>query len=160
MEEIKLYRRRFIPDELVPLIDDIVLLHEDHLIITKWNTLNPRKDIARGLSAYYLNEGYKVSKVYNHNDQIVYWYCDLIQTKKDADNKEIIFEDLLIDVIVYEDGRVHIVDLDELADALDSNLITPDEGKKALRILNKLLKLIYQGHFDLLKEPVNKAEII
>ena len=159
MEDIKLYRRRFIPDELVPLINDIVLLHDEDLIITKWNTLNPRKDIARGLSAYYLKEGYKVSKIYNHNNQIVYWYCDIIQIKEEAAKNEIICEDLLIDVIVYEDGRVEILDIDELADALDNDLITPNEVKKALRILNKLLKLIYQGHFEALKEPVNNIEL-
>lgn len=153
-----LYRKRFIPNELVPLKDDIILLYENDLIITKWLTLHPRKDIAWGISAYYIDKGYKVSKIYDKNNHVVYWYCDIIQTKKEQDSNIIIFEDLLIDVLIYEDGSVHILDLDELADAQDLKLITREEASHALRKLDSLLKIIYQGHFDTLQEAVNRTE--
>lgn len=166
----KLYRRRFNPDELICLKDDIILLMEERLIITKWNTLNPRKDIARGISAYYLDKGYKVSKVYDHNDRLVYWYCDIIQVKTEndsigdldkslsGDDKLFIFEDLLLDVILYEDGTVRVMDLDELADALTQGLITQEEATYALRTLNTLLALIYDGQFHTLTSLIEKAE--
>jgi len=153
-----LFRRRYIPNEIVHLKDDIVLLNEDDLIITKWITLHPRKDIARGISAYYMNKGYKVSKIYDKNNHVVYWYCDIFQAKKDPNHNTIIFEDLLTDVIVYEDGSVHILDLDELSNALDLQLITQAEATYALRTLDSLLKIIYQGNFHSLQEPVNSTE--
>jgi len=153
-----LFRRRFIPDELISLKDDIILVMEPELIITKWITLHPRKDIARGISAFYLDKGYKISKIYDVNNQVVYWYCDIIQVKKDPTKNTIIIEDLLIDVILYEDGTIQIVDLDELSDALDQKLITQKETTYALRTLNTLLKIIYEGHFDTLQEPVNHVE--
>jgi predicted RNA-binding protein associated with RNAse of E/G family len=153
-----LYRRRFIPDELIHLKDDIILVREPDLIITKWITLNPRKDIARGISAFYLGKGYKISKIYDKNNQVVYWYCDIIQTKQDPIKNTIIIEDLLIDVILYEDGTLHIVDLDELSDALDQKLITQEEATYALRTLNSLLQIIYEGHFDTLQASVNHVE--
>ncbi|MDF2944763.1 MAG: hypothetical protein K0S01_3621 [Herbinix sp.] len=153
-----LYRRRFIPDELIHLKDDTILVMEPDLIITKWITLHPRNDIARGISAFYLDKGYKISKIYDKYDHVVYWYCDIIQAKKDPDKNTIIIEDLLIDVLLYEDGTVQIVDLDELSDALDQKLITQKEATYALRTLNTLLRTIYDGHFDTLQVPVNQTE--
>ena len=153
-----LYRRRYIPTELICLKDDIILVMQEDLIITKWDTLHPRKDISRGLSAYYLNKGYKISKVYNSKDEIVYWYCDIIQFKKDSNKNTVIIEDLLIDVILYEDGTIRIMDLDELCDASDQGLITQAESSYAIRTLDSLLNIIYQGQFDQLQTPVNDAE--
>ena len=153
-----LYRRRYIPDELIQLKDDILLVNEPDLIITKWVTLHPRKDIAHGVSAFYIDKGIKVSKIYDKNDSVVYWYCDIIQTKKDSEKNTVIFEDLLIDVILYENGTSRIVDLDELSDALDWKLITQPEAIYALRALDSLLKIIYAGNFNDLKEPVEQAE--
>lgn len=153
-----LYRRRFIPDELIHLKDDIILVMESNLIITKWNALHPRKDIASGISAFYLDQGFKISKVFDKQGDIVYWYCDIIQTKKDDEKNTVIIEDLLIDLILYEDGNMRIVDLNELAEALDKKLISQAEASYALRTVNSLLQIIYDGRFHTLQEPINKAE--
>jgi uncharacterized protein len=153
-----LYRRRFIPNELIPLKDDVILVLEKDLIITKWVTLHPRKDIARGISAFYLDKGIKVSKIFDKQDQLVYWYCDIIQSKAGDENNTVIIEDLLIDVILDNDGSMRIMDLDELADALDQQLITQQEATYALRTLHYLLNIISNNQFDLLQEPVNQVE--
>ncbi|MBB2184546.1 DUF402 domain-containing protein [Lachnospiraceae bacterium MD1] len=153
-----LYRRRFIPNELIPLKDDVIVEMNQELIITKWVTLRPRRDIARGISAIFLKEGFKVSKVLDKNDNLVYWYCDIIQPKIDHIKNTVIIEDLLVDVILYENGTMRIMDLDELSEALERNLITQNEATYALRTLNRLLQIIYRGEFHLLQEPVNQAE--
>jgi predicted RNA-binding protein associated with RNAse of E/G family len=153
-----LYRRRFIPNELIPLKDDIILAMEKDLIITKWVTLHPRKDIARGISAYYLDQGFKISKVYDRNNKIVYWYCDIIQSKINSEKNTVIIEDLLIDVILYENGMFKVMDLDELCDALDQGMITQTEATKALRTLDNLLKIIYEGQFYNFQSKINQAE--
>ncbi len=160
MTKPTLYRRRFIPDELICLKDDIILVLEPNLIITKWQTLHPRSDISRGVSAYYLDRGFKVSKLYNSQNQVVYWYCDIIQHKTDSEKNTVIIEDLLIDLVLYEDGRIHIVDLDELADAVEGKLISQEEANQALRTANSLLKIVYGGEFHTLQEPVNQAELL
>ena len=158
MDTPKLYRRRFIPNEMIQLKDDIILVMEEDLIVTKWVTLHPRKDIARGISAFYLDKGYKVSKIYDKKGNLVYWYCDIIQTKKDPEKNTIVMEDLLIDVILYNDGTVRIMDLDELADALEQQLISQQEATYALRTLHQLLQIISDKKFTSLQEPVNQAE--
>ena len=41
MDQLKIYRKRIIPDECILLKDDIILERTDDAIITKWNTSNP-----------------------------------------------------------------------------------------------------------------------
>lgn len=153
---VQLFRKRYIPNETIHLKDDVIVFQSDELIITKWKTLKPRKDIAYGISAYFINEGYKISKMFNSNDTVVYWYCDIIRTVKDTKNNTIVFEDLLIDVLLYEDGFVKILDLAELADAYEMKLITADTMASALRTLNKLLEIIYSNQFTNLQNYINQ----
>jgi len=160
MEGLKLYRKRIIPEECVFLKDDILLYRDKEVIITKWNTIRPKKTLSHGYSCYFLNRGFKVSKFYDHEDHLISWYCDIIQTDLRTENGEDVytFTDLLADVVVYPDGRVRVVDLDELADAQRDHLITPDELQAALRHLDKLLSIIYKGAFDSLQRYVNEQE--
>ena len=148
--DIKLYRRRFIPNELKLLTDDKILHIDDNLIITSWSTLKPRSDFASGISAYYRKEGYKISRHYGADGTFTRWYCDIV-TESQSGN-EITFSDLLIDVVIFPDGTVRVVDLDEAADALEQKLITSDMLMQALRSTDKLLSYIYQGRFSELTE--------
>ena len=149
MNKIQLFRRRYIPDEIKELKDDIVLSADDKMILTKWNVLKPRKDIARGVSAYFLDKGIKVSKVYDAEDNLVYWYCDIIETVHEEGSLKYVFNDLLIDVLVYPDGFVKVVDMDEFAELLWNSLnednkvslfvryIDIETGKYESKIINK-----------------------
>ena len=148
--DIKLYRRRFIPNELKLLTDDKILHIDDNLIITSWTTLKPRSDFASGISAYYRKEGFKISRHYGADGTFTRWYCDIV-TESQTGN-EITFSDLLIDVVIFPDGTVRVVDLDEAADALEQKLITSDMLMQALRSTDKLLSYIHQGRFSELTE--------
>ncbi|MDO5345442.1 MAG: DUF402 domain-containing protein [Lachnospiraceae bacterium] len=158
MEDIKLYRKRIIPEECVCLKDDIILYRDHEIIITRWNTLRPKKTLHHGYSCYFLERGFKISKFYDHDGQLISWYCDIISHTYDADTETYIFTDLLADVIVYPDGFVRVVDLDELADALRDGLITSEELQTALRHLDKLLSLIYKGAFPRLQKYIDDFE--
>ena len=97
-----------------------------------------------------MQEGYKVSKFVDKCGDLVYYYCDIIDTSFDENEKKYIFSDLLADVIVYKDGRVKVVDLGEIAEALENNLISMDIAKKALMRLDKLLMVIYETGIECL----------
>lgn len=144
--DIQLYRRRFIPNELKLLADDKILYLDDDLIITSWTTLKPRSDFASGISAYYRKEGFKISRHYGADGSFTRWYCDII-TESREDN-HLIFSDLLIDVVIFPDGTVRVVDLDEAADALEQGLITADMLTQALRSTDRLLTYIHRGRFS------------
>ena len=147
MTNLKLFRRRFIPEEIVELKDDKILSMDknNNIIITKWNVLKPRNDIDHGISAYFINEGIKVSKIFNSEGNLVYWYCDIIETVHD--NNTYTFNDLLIDIIIHPDGKVEVVDMDEFADVMENGILTNNTIAKALRCANSLLKDIYSGNF-------------
>lgn len=148
--QIRLYRKRFIPEEQTLLKDDKILFMDEDVIITSWTTLKPRSDFASGISAYYRKKGFKISRHYNADGSFSRWYCDIV-IESEAENG-IIFSDLLIDIIIFPDGTLRVVDLDEAADALEQGLITADMLVKALRSANQLLSYIQQNKFSELTE--------
>ncbi len=152
--DINLYRKRFIPEELKLLKDDKILYADDELIITAWNTLKPRSDFASGISAYYRKEGFKISCHYNLDGTFTRWYCDIITESVEGNN--LIFSDLLIDVVIFPDGTVRVVDLDEAAEALEQGLITADMLAQALRSTDRLLSYIHQNKFSELTDCMIK----
>jgi len=155
MNNPTIYRRRIIPDECVLLKDDIILSCEDNIIVTEWTALHPKKDLHHGKSVYLLDEGFKISKFCYEDDTLLYWYCDIINYEYDKDSNSLTVIDLLADVIIYPDGSLKVVDLDELVEALDQNAISLDILKSSLLKLDKLLKLIYSGEFDKFKSYLN-----
>lgn len=154
-----LYRKRLIPEECVLLKDDRLLHRDDKIIVTGWNTLKPRKDIHHGCSCYYLEEGIKVSRFYREDNTLLYWYCDIVDYDYDAPSDTYVITDLLADVIIYPDGFVKVVDIDELVTARESGLLTDDMLKKALLNLNHLLQTIYDGGFDQLQKPLEQYPV-
>lgn len=151
-----LYRKRYLPDEIVHLKDDIILYSDEEKIVTSWDTLKPRKDIKRGISAYFMKEGVKVSKVFNAADELVYWYCDIIHTEKKDMN--LIFHDLLVDIIIYPDGSVKVVDLDELGSLLKDGAIDASFVSDALILSDRLLSSIYNGEFDRYQSVIDQFD--
>lgn len=158
MKEFSLYRRRIIPKECILLKDDEVVFFEDDKLVTRWNTIRPKKDIHHGISAFFLGDGFKVSKFYGHDGSLLYWYIDIISHNWDEDTSSLYVTDLLADVIIYPDGFVKVVDVDELAEALEKDDISTTVLCEALRKLNRILAMIYSGEFNIMKDFVESFE--
>ncbi|MBR1691548.1 MAG: DUF402 domain-containing protein [Lachnospiraceae bacterium] len=158
MDYPSLYRRRIIPDECILLKDDVILSYENDILVTKWNALKPKVDLHHGYSCYFFREGCKVSKFYRADGTLLYYYCDIIEHEvREADNS-IVITDLLADVIVYPDGFVKVVDLNELAEALEAGTLNTTQLQKSLLSLNRLLELIYAGRFSELTDRITPYE--
>ena len=151
-----LYRKRLIPEECVLLKDDRFLYRDEKIMVTAWNTLKPRKDLHHGRSCYFLRENIKVSRFCSADDSLLYWYCDIVDYDYNKETDTYIITDLLADVIVYPDGFVKVVDIDELVTARESGLLSEDMLKKALLTLNSLLQIIYEGGFADLQKPLEQ----
>lgn len=149
-----LYRRRIIPEECVLLKDDIILSCDEERIVTSWQALHPKKDLHHGCSCYFLKEGFKVSKFCCEDGSLLYWYCDIVAYDYHASDNSLIVTDLLADVIIYPNGYVKVVDLDELVTALESRSISLDTLKSCILRLNTLLQIIYSGRFDTLQKYI------
>ena len=158
MTQPVLYRRRIIPDECILLKDDLILECNEERIVTSWKAIRPKKDLHHGYSCYFLKEGFKVSKFYYEDGRLLYWYCDIVDYDYIASDNKLIVTDLLADVIIYPDGFVKVVDLDELVIALESRAISLDTLKSSLNKLDKLLHIIYQKKFDILTKEIEKFE--
>lgn len=157
MNSLQIYRKRLIPAECIALKDDMIIEENEEVVITQWKTLKPKAAFSHGSSCYFLKEGIKVSKFYREDNTLLYWYCDIVDCVYEPAKNVLTVTDLLADVIVHPDGRVKIMDLDELAEALDRGLITPELLSACLRRLHNLLSLIDRDKFDRLQMRLNRA---
>lgn len=158
MKTPELYRKRLIPAQNIPLKDDTILFSSDEIIVTKWTTINPKTEFNHGTSCYFFKEGIKVSKFYRTDNSLLYWYCDIVEYEYDKELNRLTVVDLLADVLIYPDGTVKVVDLDEMADALGQGIISSELLQQGLYQLNNLLTLIYSGDFTMMQATLEKYE--
>lgn len=150
MNELKLYRKRLIPNECILLKDDVIRYRSDDLLITSWQTLNPKTAFSHGSSCYFFKEGFKVSKFYRPDGSLLYYYCDIVEFDVNVDENSLIVTDLLADVVIYPNGIHKVLDLDELADAYEQKLITTAQLTRSLRQLDSLLNIVQKEQFQTL----------
>lgn len=151
---LNLYRKRLIPAECLLLKDDVIVKQTEDVIITRWQTLNPKIAFQSGVSCYFLKEGIKVSKFYRSDGSLYCWYCDIVRYDFTTPD-DLIVTDLLADVVIMPDGAVKVLDLDELAEAHDKQLLSTDLLKSALYCLQHLLSIIYSNQFHTFQEELN-----
>lgn len=153
-----LYRKRIIPSECIHLRDDRIISYKDDKLVTVWQAIRPKKDLHHGISCYFFKDGFKVSKFYRADGTLLYWYCDIIDDEYTEETNDLVITDLLADVIIYPDGFIKVVDIDEMVDALDANSITLPQLKTSLRNLDHLLALIYSGDFKYCQDYIEQFE--
>jgi len=151
-----IYRKRLIPSECILLDGDVIHHWDSDMIVTSWNTIRPKKELHHGESVYYINEGWKISRFRREDSSVMYTYCDIVSFSFDKESDSMNVTDLLADVIIYPDGFVKVVDLDELAQAVREGLMTGEELNTCLINLNALLSRIYKGELDQLTSPLDK----
>lgn len=147
MKKPVILRRRYIPSEIVDISSDELLFRSDDLLITRWTAIKPRPDFYGGVSFTFLNNGYKLGRFCDKDGKFLYWYCDIIEVLYDAPSDTYTLNDLLLDIKIFPDGRVILLDSDELAEAIEKGLITGKQACMSLRTLDNLLKMIYDGSF-------------
>lgn len=148
---LQLFRKRHIPEECVPLKNDTVLFWDDSRMVTSWNVLKPRSDFASGISLFDFEKHWKITRVAKADGSLYHWYCDImrvhISEDKESNTTTCLMEDLLIDIVIEPDGSVHVLDLDEAAEAFEKGLITGADLTMALNAADTLLRIIRNGEF-------------
>ena len=149
---LQLFRKRHIPEECIPLKNDRVLFVDDSRLVTSWNVLKPRSDFASGISLFDFEKHWKITRVAKADGSLYHWYCDImkvhISEDKESDTSTYLMEDLLIDIVIEPDGSVHVLDLDEAAEAFEKGLITGVDLTLALTAADALLRIIRSGEFE------------
>ncbi|MCX8131322.1 MAG: DUF402 domain-containing protein [Clostridia bacterium] len=147
LQKPTIFRRRYIPNETIDITGDELLYRDEEVLITKWKAIRPRPDISGGISYTFLKEGYKISRFYDNSGKFIYWYCDIIDVDYKSDSDTYTLIDLLLDVKLLKDGTLMVLDADELAEALEKAFVTKEQACRAMRIMNKILKMIYKKNF-------------
>lgn len=154
---MRLFRKRFFPDENVELNDEVVFFDEKKLV-TKWKAIRPKPDLSYGISCFFIETGLKISKFYRQDGSLLYWYCDVGECIVNKENSSFTFVDLLADVIIYPEGKVKVVDLAEAADIFENGKITAAHICKMLRRLDLLLGMIDSGELSRLQDELESYE--
>jgi hypothetical protein len=147
MKKPTVLRRRYIPYEVVDISGDELLFRSNELLVTKWTSIKPRPDFHGGISFTFLEKGYKLGRFYDKNKNFLYWYCDILDVQYEQTSDTYTLNDLLVDIRIYPDGKVEVLDADELAQALEEGLVSREQAAASLKILDGLLKMIYGGGF-------------
>ena len=85
-------------------------------------------------------------------------YASDVDYEIDEEAGTCITTDLLVDVIIMPDGFVKVMDLDELADAVQAGYIDTDTLQRALLRTNTLLNSIYRNEFITYKQMIEEFE--
>lgn len=84
------------------------------------------------------NEFWQLSAIYDENGGIIEWYFDITKKNTVDDKGNPYCDDLYLDDTLMPDGKIIILDEDELKDALDTDKITKNEFDMAYNVLNEL----------------------
>lgn len=104
------------------------------------------------------NEHYVITIMFDDKNNLIEWYFDI--SKEVGIEDGIPYEDdLYLDMVLAPDGRVVILDEDELQDALNKKEILQSDVDLAYNTLN-VLKNRYTNNLDELKELTNRISDI
>lgn len=86
-----------------------------------------------------------ITATFDAQGRFVYWYIDIV--KEHGLDAEGIpwYDDLYLDIVILPDGTTHVLDADELDEALADSKITTEEWQIAWDETNRLLALLAHG---------------
>lgn len=92
------------------------------------------------LTYYFVKKGFTISKVFQRTGEFLYYYCDVMEMRQTGRLKYVMV-DLLFDLIIYPNGRYHLIDIDEFADAVEKGVLRKRQQVHALRTLDRMIRL-------------------
>lgn len=100
------------------------------------------------------NQYYWITVMYNEVEEIVQYYFDITDSNTILDNGESWFYDLMLDVVMLPNGKLFLLDEDELEHALSDHIITREQYDKAYLTANKIMDEI-DGNVEFMKAVCN-----
>jgi len=85
------------------------------------------------------NENWCVFAVYDPEGKIVEWYFDITRENGVDEEGNPYLDDLYLDIVLTPDGKILILDEDELQHAYEDGLVSEDEFKMAYQVKDKLI---------------------
>lgn len=106
------------------------------------------------LEFYDYNSKVRLTAMYNENNEIVQWYFDIARSlgKENGIPYE---DDLYLDVVLTPEGKIILLDEDELQEAFEKYEMTKDEFDEAYKIAYDLMKKL-EGKLEKVKNFTDK----
>lgn len=111
-------------------------------------------DNYKWLEFYDYNKKYRLTAMYNENNEIIEWYFDIAR-KIGKENGMPYEDDLYLDVVVTPTGDITLLDEDELKEALDRFEVNESDYDMAYNEAKKLIELL-EDNKDKLKVFTDK----
>lgn len=103
---------------------------------------------------YPVNENYCINAIMDNNDNIVQWYFDV--SKYIGVEDGVPYEDdLYLDVVIVPNGKINLLDEDELDDAFNNGDITKEDYSLAYEVRKYILDT-YGNNIPYLEDLTNK----
>ena len=85
------------------------------------------------------NKFWRLSAMYDDQDKIIEWYFDINKVNSIDENGNPFCIDLYLDVVLMPDGKILILDEDELLIALNNRIISKEDYNFAYNVKDELL---------------------
>ena len=96
-----------------------------------------------------LKEFWCITAFYSPQNELLEWYFDISKGNFLDENGMPCIDDMFLDLVIMPDARAITVDADELQEALDNNVITPND-----------FSLAYQIHAEILNSKWNDVNLL
>lgn len=88
---------------------------------------------------------YVLTAMFNSQKQLVQCYFDVIDRTGRDDRQVLWFDDLYLDLVLFPDHRLYLVDEDELNEALESGIIDQEKFRRAWQTALRLQHFIQRN---------------
>lgn len=95
-----------------------------------------------------------LTTMFDSGGQVLQWIIDICLDSGVDSNGNHWWDDLYLDIVVLPSGEVFVLDEDELGEALDAGIISKDYHAIAWKETNRLLDLIHEGRYDLMRTAI------
>lgn len=90
---------------------------------------------------------YAITAMYDDRGQLVEYYIDICLPYRFDEQGHAYFDDLYLDIVLYPDGHIDLLDEDELEDAFNHGQVSQAQYETAYRVRADLLLKIQAGTF-------------
>ena len=116
------------------------------------------------------DKNYWITAMYNEKGELIQYYIDITEKNVINSGENSYFFDLFLDIVVLNNGKIFLLDEDELEKALEENKITREQYDFAYEVADNIIKSLKQDkdklksfcdkYFKILNKQLNEKKTV